>query len=239
MLGTVPPEARTPTEPVTHRRRASVRRTRTVPGMPNLVPATLAVMPSFVSALADYHAEGRYIGLDAAELTTLEGTERYLRRLADAATRSRIGSDRVPETTLWWVQGTTFLGAVRIRHDLTDELSCNGGHIDLDVTFGQRGRRHGTAMLRAALPVAAAFGLDEVLLTCSIMNVAAVKVINGVRAVPAGSFKRSIVRFWAATGSATVRTWHRLADAATAWRACGRPPTERAPSPPRWPRVLC
>jgi predicted acetyltransferase len=39
----------------------------------------------------------------------------------------------VPVTTLWYVEGATYLGTVIIRHRLTPQLAQNGGHIGYHV----------------------------------------------------------------------------------------------------------
>lgn len=53
-----------------------------------------------------------------------------------------------------------------------------GGHIGYDVRRSARLRGHATAMLRAALPVAAGLGLTSVLVTCDHDNVGSRRVIE-------------------------------------------------------------
>src|SRR5579875_2852108 len=84
----------------------------------------------------------------------------------------------VPATTLWWVDGTEYLGRVSIRHRLNPRLLEVSGHIGYDVRPSARRRGHATAMLRAALPVAAALGIDPVLVTCDAGNIGSLKVIE-------------------------------------------------------------
>ena len=84
----------------------------------------------------------------------------------------------VPCTTLWWVDGSTYLGRIAIRHRLTPSLREVGGHIGYDVRRSARRQGHATAMLAAALPVAAALGIDPALVTCDDTNVASRKVIE-------------------------------------------------------------
>jgi predicted acetyltransferase len=84
----------------------------------------------------------------------------------------------VPSTHLWWADGDTYLGRVHIRHHLTPFLRDVGGHLGYQVVPPQRRKGHATAMLAAALPVAAEMGLDCLLLTCDADNVASRKVIE-------------------------------------------------------------
>jgi predicted acetyltransferase len=49
----------------------------------------------------------------------------------------------VPQTTLWWVDGTEYLGRVGIRHRLTPALRERGGHIGYDIRPTARRRGPG------------------------------------------------------------------------------------------------
>jgi len=81
---------------------------------------------------------------------------------------------------------------------ITDALRRVGGHIGYDIVPSARQRGHATAMVRAALPIAARMGIDPALVTCDIDNVASRKVIegNGGRLWQAGDGK---LRFWLPT----------------------------------------
>lgn len=85
---------------------------------------------------------------------------------------------KVPQTTLWWVDGGEFIGRLAIRHSLTPALRKIGGHIGYDVRPSRRREGHASRMLAAALPVAASLGLSAVLLTCDDDNVGSRKVIE-------------------------------------------------------------
>lgn len=108
----------------------------------------------------------------------------------------------MPHRVLWWVDGDTYLGVVRIGLQLNDELLEYGGHIGYDVRPSARGRGHATALLAAALEEAASLGLTEVLLTCALENTASRRVIerNGGRLVDVSA--RGRLRYWCATTSA-------------------------------------
>ena len=89
----------------------------------------------------------------------------------------------MPQTVLWWAAGGEYLGRINIRHRLNEGLLVRGGHIGYEVRPSARGRGHATAMLAAALPLAAALGIDPAHVDCDADNVASRRVIekNGGR----------------------------------------------------------
>lgn len=140
--------------------------------------------------MAEFQAEGRGTADDPTmlgrELHRYSGRwsdagvfEHYVRWLrAQAAQATPRPAGHVPSTTLWWVDGTSYLGRIAIRHRLTERLRTSGGHIGYDVRPTARRRGHATAMLRAALPVANRLGIDPALLTCDVDNAASRLVIE-------------------------------------------------------------
>jgi predicted acetyltransferase len=164
------------------------------------VPPALAHHASFLVALAEYHFEGRHLGLDAMALADEEEFVRYISLVnlgvdraaeLDAYVAALHGEappapppdGYVPQTTLWWVAGVEYLGRLAIRHRLTPHLLQEGGNIGYEVRPSARGRGHATAMLAAALPLATALGIDPARLDCDADNPASRRVIekNGGR----------------------------------------------------------
>ncbi len=182
--------------------------------MAQLVEPTPAVRASFLTAMQEFVEEGRgddgtMVGGDLREWAgrwdTDEGFAAYARavvgdREEDAPRRA----GWVPCTTLWWVDGADYLGRIAIRHRLTPALREVGGHIGYDVRRSARRRGHATAMLAAALPVAAGLGIDPALVTCDDTNLASRKVIeaNGGRLEDQRGAK---LRFWVPTGPLGLR----------------------------------
>lgn len=158
--------------------------------MPELIPPDERVQKSFIAAMEEFRAEGRghpsdhsMIGSEIrgyrAEWSTVDGFRRYVQDLRDQALEdSPRPEGYVPSTTLWWVDGDEYLGRIAIRHRLTPSLLEFGGHIGYDVRPTARRRGHATAMLRAALPVAASLGIDPALITCDDANLASRRVIE-------------------------------------------------------------
>ncbi|MFJ2116477.1 GNAT family N-acetyltransferase [Streptomyces sp. NPDC087850] len=106
----------------------------------------------------------------------------------------------VPCTTLWYVEGDTFLGRLAIRHRLNPFLHELGGHIGYAVRPTARRRGYATAMLTGALPVARGLGIASVLVTCDTTNTASRKVIEAAGGALEDE-RGGKLRFWIGTGA--------------------------------------
>ncbi|NEE01352.1 GNAT family N-acetyltransferase [Phytoactinopolyspora halotolerans] len=179
--------------------------------MPELSVPTVDVHRSFLAAMAEFEAEGRgdaddrsMIGNDlrvyGATWESPEVFEKYVRWLrAQSLESSPRPGGHVPATTMWWVDGTDYLGRIAIRHRLTDSLWRLGGHIGYDVRPSARRQGHATAMLKSALPIARDLGIEQALVTCDDDNVASRKVIENNGGVFENQIERKL-RFWVPTG---------------------------------------
>ena len=83
---------------------------------------------------------------------------------ADAATPRPAGW--VTSTLLWMVDDDEVVGRISLRHALTPWLLEVGGHIGYAVRPSARRRGHATRAVALLLPVAAARGIEQVLVTC-------------------------------------------------------------------------
>ena len=112
----------------------------------------------------------------------------------------RMPEGRVACSYRWIVEGDRVVGTLALRHDLNDALLVVGGHLGYAVEPGWRRRGVATAAVRLALAMAAARGLDPVLITCDSDNVASARTIEKVGGVweddRAGSR-----RYWVSTGT--------------------------------------
>lgn len=178
--------------------------------MPRLLQPSAELAASFRSAMADFADEGRGTAQDdsalgrhltgfATQWHTQRGFERFLAELR------REGDTAVPpppnwvhSSTYWWAEGARFLGSIRIRHELTPQLLESAGHIGYDVAPRVRRRGHGTAMLRAALPIAAGLGIEQALVTCDVDNLGSRKVIQANGGVLEDE-RGGKLRFWVPT----------------------------------------
>ena len=75
------------------------------------------------------------------------------------------------------------VGCIELRHTINDELAIIGGHIGYSVIPKERRKGYATKMLEFVLMEARKLGIDKVLLTCDVDNVASQKTIERNRGV--------------------------------------------------------
>jgi predicted acetyltransferase len=126
----------------------------------------------------------------------------YLQRLGQRRRGLEVPPGRVPATFLAAQLGSDLVGRVSIRHELNAWLNDFGGHIGFGVRPRHRRRGCATEILRQALVVARAEGIDRVLVTCDDDNIGSAVVIeraggvlDDVRSAPEGTHVR---RYWIA-----------------------------------------
>ena len=86
---------------------------------------------------------------------------------------------KVPDTTFFCldVDRNIFVGAVNIRHYLTEEMLVNAGHIGDGIRPSERRKGYATAMIGLALIEAKKLGIHRVLMCCDKENIASAKSI--------------------------------------------------------------
>jgi predicted acetyltransferase len=138
---------------------------------------------------------------DVAVLTHEEAFAAMVERLrADVLEETPRAADRVPATALWMVYEDEFVGFLQIRHRLEQ-----GGHIGYSVRPSARRRGHGTAALRAALPIARGLGIERALVVCDEDNVGSRTVIERAGGVYEDS-RAGKRRYWIDTAAAAPTT---------------------------------
>jgi predicted acetyltransferase len=115
-----------------------------------------------------------------------------LEQREDAAPRPRAF---VPWTELWMVEGGEVVGRISLRHELNELLFTWGGHIGYSVRPSARRRGHATAALAGMLEVCRKLGIDPVLVTCDVDNVASRRTIEGAGGVYEDT-RDGKLRFW-------------------------------------------
>ncbi len=164
--------------------------------MPALMLPDTRFRRSFGIAASELAREGRRSAeLGVGEAGFASFVQAILEEANEATPRPQ---GRVPATTLWWIDGEEYLGRISIRHRLTAELRTVGGHIGYDVRPTARRRGHATAMLRAALPVARALGIERALITCDAENIGSRRVIEANGGLLEDAAERNL-RFWVRT----------------------------------------
>lgn len=146
------------------------------------VPAwTESFIPSYVEALREgFHlgnaADGRPTEERAAEIA--RDPEGWMAALRDPSRKLRLPDGQevapAPATELWWVDDHKFIGAVEIRHELTNAMfAAYGGHFSIGLRPSMRGRRNGNQMVTmsdAILREAARLGVKRALVCCRTWN---------------------------------------------------------------------
>lgn len=86
---------------------------------------------------------------------------------------------QVPDTTLFCLDmdRNIFVGAVNIRHYLTEEMLVNAGHIGDGIRPTERKKGYATAMIALALKEAKKLGIHRVLMVCDKSNIGSAKSI--------------------------------------------------------------
>ena len=145
--------------------------------MARLIAPDVSYHSSWLEGAAEFDgARQDGAGTDGWPLEELKDPQRFSRfvdwLVKDALPESPRNPAHVPCTYLWVVEGGTFLGSLAIRHELTDFLLNEGGHIGYSVRPSARRRGHAAKALAHALPIARELGITRVLLTCDEDNFA-------------------------------------------------------------------
>ncbi|MGR9049686.1 GNAT family N-acetyltransferase [Halobacillus faecis] len=84
----------------------------------------------------------------------------------------------VPGSTYWLVdQENKVIGAVNIRHSLTEPLRNAGGHIGYGIRPSQRRKGYATELLRLSLEKSRELGIPSALVVCDEINIGSMKTI--------------------------------------------------------------
>lgn len=160
-----------------------------------LVRPSLAYRDSYIAALREHQAQGRF--LDSRHIDNDVGAlsrdfDRLVRALLDAAIPERVKTGFVPETFLWMIETRTneLVGRSSIRHALSDEPSLRDiGHIGYDIRPSRQGRGYGKTILGLTLEEAKKLGMERVLVTCDSNNMRSKTIIEHW----GGVFERSVL----------------------------------------------
>jgi predicted acetyltransferase len=166
--------------------------------MPELIAPAARLHASWIESRDEWgrgvHQDGAGLR-EADEVDTPEGFAAWVARLNAA---ERVAPEGwVPCTFRWMVEGDRYLGAIALRHELNDFLLEAGGHIGYGVRPSARGHGLASWALGGILVEARKIGLERVLVTCKVSNIASARTIerNGgvledVRDTELGALKR-------------------------------------------------
>lgn len=104
--------------------------------------------------------------------------EAMVQSLLDAEKGENLPANWVPDSTYWLIdQNDRILGAVNIRHRLTEKLFQTGGHIGYGIRPSERRRGYATKLLALSLEIVKELGISKVLVTCDESNIGSEKTI--------------------------------------------------------------
>ena len=117
--------------------------------MPFLSVPQVQYKGSFIAAVQEFQAEGRYQQWDIN--TLLADFPGFVQQLSQRASHPVPG--RVPESFFWLIgdDHQTYIGRVSVRHDLNERLRIIGGHIGYEIRPSLRKRGYGTLICKLGL----------------------------------------------------------------------------------------
>ncbi|WP_449540269.1 GNAT family N-acetyltransferase [Ferdinandcohnia sp. Marseille-Q9671] len=124
-----------------------------------------------------------------------------IQSLVDSEKGENLPENWVPDSTFWLVNtNKKVIGAVNIRHQLTETLLHCGGHIGYGIRPSERKKGYATKLLSLALKEAKEMGLERVLVVCDEDNIGSKKTILNNGGIPDKDFIEEdgnvIKRFW-------------------------------------------
>ena len=100
--------------------------------------------------------------------------QNYLVNLYNYSKGIDLPPGKVAYSTFWLIDKEEVVGVVRVRHE---EVKY-GGHIGYDISPEHRKKGYGNQILKLALDKAKEIGIEEVIITCNINNIASRKIIE-------------------------------------------------------------
>lgn len=141
-----------------------------------LVKPSLVYKDSFLEALKEFQTEGKNIYLHTTE--PIEDFDTLLLKIKEKEEGINLPEGWVPQTELWLVENGKFIGWVKIRYQLSENLLKQGGHIGYAIRPSKWKMGYGSDILKLALPVAKGLGIKKALLTCDDDNLGSIKIIE-------------------------------------------------------------
>lgn len=124
-----------------------------------------------------------------------------IQSLLDAEKGENLPENWVPDSTYWLVtEDKRVVGAVNIRHRLTEKLLNCGGHIGYGIRPSERRKGYATKLLALSLEKAKELGIEQVLVVCDETNIGSEKTIINNGGVPDTDYidedGNVVKRFW-------------------------------------------
>jgi len=168
--------------------------------MVQLIKPTVDLQPAYLSFYEEWKASEEImipwvIEKDPSDFPAM------VQSLLDAEKGIGLKENWVPDSTYWLVdEEYRILGAVNIRHTLSEYLFNAGGHIGYGVRPSERQKGYATKMLALALEETKKLGINSVLVCCDAVNTASDKTIRNNGGVEDTDFVEDngnvIKRYW-------------------------------------------
>ncbi|MEI6044831.1 MAG: GNAT family N-acetyltransferase [Chloroflexota bacterium] len=154
---------------------------------------------SYLEALQEFHAEGRNLRYDLAQLTQDFGS--FVYKLLALSDPLQTTPPQITQTILWLIYGAEFIGRISLRQELDEHMARYGGHIGYEIRPSKRNQGYGRQILTLGLEKARELGLLKILVTCDINNIPSKRIIlcNGgifESTVELGNEATKILRYW-------------------------------------------
>lgn len=104
--------------------------------------------------------------------------DEHINELQRMARGEQLDPNKVAQFTFWLVENQKYIGSVRIRPELNEQLEKIGGNVGCDIRPSERRKGYATEMVGMALEKARELGLKEVIMTCDEENIGSQKVIE-------------------------------------------------------------
>lgn len=127
--------------------------------------------------------------------------QEMIQSLLDSEQGKNLASNWVPNSTYWLVDDDKrVIGAVNIRHQLTEKLFNSGGHIGYGIRPTERRKGYATRLLSLSLEITRELGLEKALVVCDADNIGSKRTIIKNGGIPDTDFIEEdgnrINRFW-------------------------------------------
>lgn len=148
--------------------------------MLKLVKPDIKYKKQFIEMMKEWEATGEKIIPYSIREADYNHFENMIKHFENESNGIDISHNFVPATTLWGYDDSRniIVGAVNIRHYLTESLLINVGHIGDGVRPSERRKGYATEMIKQALDFCKSLGINRVLMVCDKDNIGSAKSIQ-------------------------------------------------------------
>ncbi|MGZ4159398.1 MAG: GNAT family N-acetyltransferase [Neobacillus sp.] len=166
----------------------------------SLVKPTMELQESYMSFYREWQDSGEKV-VPWVITKDPSNFQEMVKFLLDNEKGENLPDGWVPDSTYWLVTADkNLVGAVNIRHGLTEELLNCGGHIGYGIRPSERRKGYATKLLALSLEKVKDLGIKKALVVCDADNLASERTILKNGGIPDVSFIEEdgnvVKRFW-------------------------------------------